>query len=390
MDYYYQLVTLGDVDELSENILDVLWRKIDELGIAKKNFKIINEISFASYVKNCPTYCLYFGSKTGNFQSIAATEKLIQTGSLILPIFFEENKFAIHIPKILEKYNGFLYNNANKIESIVALILEGWGLLRSSRKLFISYKRTESRSVAIQLYEEFEKNGFDVFLDTHSIKPGDIFQDELWHRMTDCDVIVVLNTPNFLNSFWCKEEIAEANGKLIGIVQLVWPNHKLENIAELCLPISLKDSDFVDKIYDDKNKSLFSDHQIDKIISNVESVRARNLVSRQNSIINELLNTAQSMGIHLTLQPERYLSQKLSGDQDRIYIPTVGIPQSFDCNRSEELINNIAKHKVANIYLVYDHIRIRDQWLKHLAWLNDYLKVQTRQIKDVQSWLTKN
>ena len=74
--------------------------------------------------------------------------------------------------------------------------------------------------MAIQLYEALERNNFDVFLDTHSIKQGEPFQDELWHRMTDCDVIVLLNTKSFLESKWCKEEVAEASVKQIGVLAI--------------------------------------------------------------------------------------------------------------------------------------------------------------------------
>ena len=54
------------------------------------------------------------------------------------------------------------------------------------------------------MYEALESHHFDVFLDTHSIEKGEPFQEELWHRMTDCDVILLLNTPDFLESHWCK------------------------------------------------------------------------------------------------------------------------------------------------------------------------------------------
>lgn len=73
--------------------------------------------------------------------------------------------------------------------------------------------------------------------------------------MTDCDVILLLNTPGFLESHWCKEELAEAGSKQIGIVQLVWPNHKIDAISHLSFPLKLEEVDFVDTIYDDKDKS---------------------------------------------------------------------------------------------------------------------------------------
>ena len=78
------------------------------------------------------------------------------------------------------------------------------------------------------MYKALESHHFDVFLDTHSIEKGELFQEELWHRMTDCDVILLLNTPGFLESHWCKEELAEAGSKQIGIVQLVWAERSEE------------------------------------------------------------------------------------------------------------------------------------------------------------------
>src|SRR5690606_38654447 len=105
---------------------------------------------------------------------------------------------------------------------------------------FISYKRSESSIVAIQLYELLEKNNFDVFLDTHSVDKGEDFQEELWHRMTDSDVILMLNTDGFLKSEWCNKEMEKAHIKRIGIVHLIWPECTFEDFAYLSESIQLK------------------------------------------------------------------------------------------------------------------------------------------------------
>ncbi|GIQ58986.1 hypothetical protein Flavo103_21220 [Flavobacterium collinsii] len=391
MDYKYQLIVLGSTDKITNIIFDTLWQRIKDLGVARSKFIIIDALNFKrEYTANCPAFCIYFGDLTNNHKNLDVIEKLINDGTLIIPFFYNELNFQSEIPEVLHNHNGFLYNSLDDIERIVSLILEGFALLRNSRKIFISYKRNESRSVAIQLFEEFEKKGFDVFLDTHSIRPGEPFQEELWNRMTDCDAIVLLNTENFLESKWCKEEIAEANCKLIGIVQLIWPNHKLERMAELCLPINLKDSDFIGGIYNDKVLSQLKKNIVNEITSKVESIRARNLASRQDNIITEFASASRNLNLNITLQPERYISQKLADGRDRIFIPTVGIPHSFSCNQSEDLIAEIKKHNVESIYLLYDHIRIRDKWLKHLDWLNKHLTVQTLKIKNVELWLSHN
>ena len=199
--------------------------------------------------------------------------------------------------------------------------------------------RSESTSVAIQLYEALERNNFDVFLDTHSIKQGELFQEELWHRMTDCDVIIMLNTPGFMTSHWCKEELAEASAKQIGIIQLVWPNHSLESISHICEPIYLKEEDFKDEKYLSKDSSKMTENILNKIVHETESLRARNLAARQDNLITEFTNIASKYGKTINLQPERFLTEDLSENKRRIFIPTVGIPQSIDCNQLKSEMN---------------------------------------------------
>ena len=291
MKYKYQIVFLGNLGEISEGILELIYEKIEELKLLKDSFEIITDKNFSrDYKRYQPTYCVYFSDKDGSQNNIDIVNSLIKDATMILPVF--HNSFSKEIPKALENQNGLKYDSS-KNEKIVNLILESFGKLRNTRKVFVSYKRDESTSVAIQLFEALEKNNFDVFLDTHSIIQGEKFQEELWHRMTDCDVIVLLNTKKFLNSFWCKEEIAEASAKQIGVIQLVWPYNKLERMAEVCLPLKLKKSNFKDGIFNSKDYSKLNADFVSELIRKVESVRARNLASRQDSLINEFINIAE-------------------------------------------------------------------------------------------------
>ena len=238
------------------------------------------------------------------------------------------------------------------------------------------------------MYEALESHHFDVFLDTHSIEKGEPFQEELWHRMTDCDVILLLNTPGFLESHWCKEELAEASTKQIGIVQLVWPNHSIEAISHLSFPLKLKDIDFVDAIYDNKDKSKLKDDKVQEIVQFVESVRSRNLASRQDNLITEFMSIAKQCGRSITVQPERYLTEVIS-DKKIIYIPTIGVPQSFNCQAADIRYEYDKNPKNTRIRLIYDDLRVREKWLKHLDWLNDNFKkdILTLKKQDFKTWL---
>ena len=71
-----------------------------------------------------------------------------------------------------------------------------------------------SRDAAVQLHDALTARGFDVFLDTHSIRPGKVFQDDLW-RSAYCnsDVVVMLDTKRILfESKWTREEFRPSSG----------------------------------------------------------------------------------------------------------------------------------------------------------------------------------
>lgn len=383
----YQILKLGSENSLYKDILETLYHHIQDLGLPKESILEIDENNFwTEYKGNAPTFCLYFGSNTSDFKNIDLLDILIKNAILILPVASDITKFKQQIPKELENVNGFELASIDDVEKLVSCILEGLSLLRLSRRLFISYKRDESSTVAIQLFEQLEKNGFDVFLDTHSIRPGEPFQDELWHRMADTDVVVLLNTPGFLKSNWTTQELAKANSMSIGILQLIWPTHKLERDAELSIPFQLGELDFGNEKFNEPT-SYLKGETISKIINEAESLRARSLASRQDNIIAEFIASSKRIGKNVDLQSEKFITLKRNDGKELVIIPTVGVPQAFTYNQSEELVARIKSENTVEVYLLFDHRNIRNKWLKHLDWLDNYLPVKTIKIVNVEEWL---
>ena len=70
-------------------------------------------------------------------------------------------------------------------------------------------------------------------------------------------------------------------------------------------------------------------------------------------------------------------------------IPTVGVPQAFTYHQKEELIKRIKQNGKEEIYILYDQLNIRENWLKHLDWLDNYLPVKTIKILNSEQWLQK-
>jgi hypothetical protein len=378
----YQVILIGDKNPLIDNILEVLFHHIVELGLNKESITVIDESNFyVEYKKNSPTFCLYFGNTVGDFKNLGILDALIKDAMLVLPVVTDLAKCAASIPESLKNINAFPLSSLNEVEKLVACILEGLSLLRLSRRLFISYKRDESTAVAIQLFEQLEKNGFDVFLDTHSIRPSEPFQEELWHRMADTDVVVLLNTSGFLKSNWTTEELAKANSMSIGILQLIFPDHTLERDAEISIPFQLTKSNFMEE-------GGLTHETIEKVIAQVESLRARSLAARRDNMITEFIYSVRKK-LKVYLQSEKFMIVIDSNEKKHIVIPTVGVPQAFTYNQSEELVYQIKSREAVDIYLLYDHRNIREKWLKHLEWLDNYLPIKSIKIVEVEQWLMK-
>lgn len=387
MTFKYQFIHIGNTSPFLNRILNSFFRKIDDLGMKSDLINVINPINFIKeYQSNLPTYCLYFGDSSGDFKDIGILQTLINDDALILPIVPDINSFVKSVPNELAKINGIELTKSQEIEKLVGSVLEGLSLLRVSRRLFISYKRDESSRVAIQLFEQLEKAGFDVFLDTHSIRPGEEFQNELWHRLADTDIVVLLNTPNFLKSSWTTEELAKANSMSIGVVQLIWPTHKLEMEAELSLPIQLQDTDFGNKVFSDSG-SFLSQEAIDNIVANVESFRARSLAARQTNIISEFMKSGRKLGIPIDLQHGKFITMKHPKENEVVVIPTVGVPHAYTYHQSQELVHSIKLSGASKIFLLFDHRYIREKWLAHLSWLDIHLPVKGIKLIEIDSWL---
>lgn len=378
MSHVYQLVLLGEKIEYEELIVNRLLMQIEMLGMQNEFIKVINRLNFNEYLPNNPTYCLYFTSSDIK-KDIDLVDTLIKDATLILPVIDDLNKCPKLIPKSLETINAFELVDNTKLEPLISRILEGFNLLRKSRRLFISYRRNESTLIAIQLYEVLEKAGFDVFLDTHSIRPGEPFQEELWHRMTDSDIVILLNTPDFLGSQWTKEELAKASAMSLGVIQIIWPDCKPLSESNLFKTIQLQTKSI-------NYQGYLTETIIKQLISDTESLRARTLAARQDNLTTEFIDICQAKGLKPTLHPYKFITLTID-NTNYLIIPAVGVPYSLTSHDIYELKQQIRKEHIEEIFLLYDHTHIRKKWLQHLDWLSEYLPVKSLKLLDIEKFI---
>jgi hypothetical protein len=308
----------------------------------------------------------YFGGAEQADQSLA--REALASSLPVIPTIPAERDFVSLVPTFLHAANGLRRRRDDyDMRELAIALLECVGLLRRQRRVFVSYRRVESRNAAIQLHDLLSGRGFDVFLDTHDIRPGEPFQEVLWHRLCDSDVMVMLDTPTYFENKWTRQELGRARAKEIHVLRIVWPDHTPSRHTDFAETIFLDRADLRGR------DGPIVDAVVDQIALAIESLRSRSIASRYMSITGKLRSEVERIGGAVDgVGAHRAIALRLP-DGSRLWAyPVVGIPAA-------EMLNDVAdKARRAEQrgmpVLVYDHIGIRDQWIAHLKWLDDNIK----------------
>lgn len=390
---FYQIVFIGDITcEACLKVKGRFFELLNERGLDRQLVTVLDSAltltprEAGGYDSTKPTFAFYFG-KHGQGDKDTDTDalkKLMGNGDAVYPVFF--SIFEEEVPEMLRPVNGVKYDD-DKLDNIVNVAFEELRLLRKKRRLFISYKRSDSAAVANQLYDVLSRHQFDVFLDTYSIRGAADFQAELHHRITDSDVLIQLNSPNFMDSKWCEKEITEANARQVGVLQVNWPKVPSGKANQLSVVNKLEVDNFKHGHYK-SNTSLLKKAVLDEIAMKVEALRARNIAARQDGLTAEFVKEAERQGRVIIKEP-MFLVEMRGDDKAWYYIPAIGVPQSMDCYESLEMLNKWMRggKMPDKVFLIYDDLRVLPRWIAHLDWMNKYLEVKTIKKQEFTKWL---
>ena len=394
MSSYYQLILLGYTGcEACKKVKGRFFELLEERGLDRSIVAMLDgaltmtSTEAGGYDSRKPTFAYYFGKHDHGEKDVDALQKLMWNGDAVYPVFFTDGQFENEVPTVLKPINGVCYTDET-LDNIVNVAFEELRLLRKKRRVFISYKRSDSAAVANQLYDVLSRHQFDVFLDTYSIRGAADFQAELHHRITDSDVLIQLNSPNFMESDWCKEEISEANARRVGVLQVNWPGMKSDEKDQLSAAKKLSEQDFRRKRYK-RNTSMLKTKVLNEIAVEVGAVRARNIAARQDNLTGEFVKEANRQGKTVIKEPT-FLVEKMSDGDFRYYIPAIGVPQSMDCHESLKMLERWSGKMPDKVFLIYDDLSVLPRWIEHLDWMNKYLEVKTIKMQEFESWLKKN
>jgi hypothetical protein len=378
----YEIVLLrsGQGRDAEDRLSQKLESSIAGFGLSiGKDVVFLSEKNLSQRNPKAPCVVVYFGSPEKEHEGELKT--LISQKVPIIPVVDSAAQVHECIPDSVNDLNAhFLQNDDGDMSSLSAGVLECIGLLRDQRRVFVSYRRTESRLAALQLHDLLTSKGFDVFLDTHDIRPGEPFQDVLWHRLVDSDVMVMLDTPTYFDSKWTVQELGRARAKEIHILRVVWPNHESHRAMSLSEAVYLAEEDL------ETSDGPIRDERAEEIAFAVENLRSRSIAARYLSIAGKLWAEAEKIGAEVQgVGAHRAISLRLLDQRLLRAYPVVGLPNA-------ELLNDIADKSDATQepgtpVLIYDHVGIREKWQQHLAWLDKNIRsVRTLKVREAD-WL---
>ncbi|MFJ4068566.1 toll/interleukin-1 receptor domain-containing protein [Pseudomonas sp. NPDC089996] len=274
----------------------------------------------------------------------------------VLPVVSTERLVPAEVPPSLRAFNCIFLDQV-PMERVFSALLECVGLLPRQRRVFLSYRRAESTAVAVQLFAELSARQFDVFLDTHRIGAGVDFQEHLWHQLSDVDVLLMLDTPEYFKSRWTDAEYGRALAKGIGVLRVQWPDSTPSPVTSTASRAELLSEEFL-------ADGQLSNEAVKRICRQLEAVRSQSHALRTMSLIESVRNAIEQIEGQVNgIGPGRLMEVTLRNGRRLSVQPTLGVPTAMTLQ--ETLLR--AGHD--DCAVVYNHFGMMRSWQEHLEWL---------------------
>ena len=229
----YRLVLAhSDQHALAAELRDAVMNSLEGTPNVANLLEILEELS----EEPMPQVVAYLASEAGSKDH--TVNEMIKTALAndlaVVPVVkvTEADKFAEIVPESLKRVNAVFWQDGGVLA--VSSLLQILGLVEKARKIFISYRQSETRELAAQLHTALIRQRFDVFLDRFSVDPGVDFQHRLEEELGDKAFVLLLESDGLQESKWVRHEIAYAHAHGIELLALTLPDctNKVVSIAD--------------------------------------------------------------------------------------------------------------------------------------------------------------
>jgi len=369
----YELAVLGNAPaDIRQAVVDALELRVGELGLAlggTVSVFIGSPCDFRPSGDRCAA-ALCFPTA----DSEECLRWLVNRNIPLIPVSSTASNFATEFPGVLAPLNGLALDQVDASALAMAL-LECASLLPRQRRVFLSYRRAESTEAALQLYAALSARLYDVFLDTHGIYPGQHFQEVLWQRLSDSDVLLFLDTPGYFDSRWTSAEFGKAQWRGIPVLRAAWPDTKLNERAQLATTHALEENDFVSAT---GRLTKESEHSI---CDAVERMRTFSVTARYQQLVSTMADSVRRGGgrIEGTSLRRSLIVSTPSGQKVAVY-PTLGVPTTYTLHDA-----TLDGHSPP-VAVLYEESEVEErEWHAHMKWISQYLSQAVRLVDSYRS-----
>jgi hypothetical protein len=373
-------------DGLQQAVLkETIRRRMAEVGLADEDVRFLIDGEVAAREKRAPFVGVYFGRHGYDPAHSTLLDELRSDSVVVLPVVRSLDDFGKQVPPALCGVNGLELDDVDcAFEHVCAVVLQQFRLLRKERRLFISYRRSDSTPIASQLYAALDARGFDVFLDTNGVPPGADFQDVLWQRLADSDVVVLLDTDGFSESRWTQEELAKANTTNVQILHLLWPGRPERADSAFSVFRQLRAEEFASS--DSGPNGTLTQEAVAQIAVDVEGLRARAIAARHRFLVDSFCDAASAVGLIATVQPNRKIIVS-GGRNPLVAVPVVGVPNAELLHEEVVGFPEPELKEPLQLWAIFDERGLLPRTLTHLAWLSPKLPLAAVPVFEVVSRL---
>lgn len=342
----YQLAVLGAPTNAQVDALEKCIRETLEGFGLRLGDDVCWEVCPADFLPHQlqPSAVVFFG---GSAASVANLAQLLERGIPVIPVISHFSQAGVELPALLRPFD-YLDYSVGGAEFVSSALLESVGLLPQQRKVFLSYCREELSETGTQLFEALSAKNFAVFLDHDEQAADSQFSCQLWHRLCDSDVLLMLDTPTYFEKRWTNVEFGRALAKGVSVLRVNWPAFSASSRALAASLVQLASDDL------DLEARQLKAGALQQICMKLEEVRSQSYAVRFVNLRSKIRIALEASGGKLMGVGAHQMAyvRLASGKHLRVKL-TLGVP-AFN-------IQDISQSDA----LLYDPVGLHPDWLAH-------------------------
>ena len=333
---------------------------------------IADLLEFSSDLSNedIPQVLVYLGNAAGRKSKCVrrVIDAALEHNVSIIPVFGANGTGGVTggMPKQIRHLNAVSWsgNGVNVATSVLGML----GIVETERKVFISYRQSQTSELAVQLHTALAQRRFDVFLDRFSIKPGADFQRRLEEDLGDKAFMLLLESSDLHKSSWVRHEIAYAHAHRIEILALTHPHCRM--------PMKSIDEAFRWRLSQKKfsSKGILSAQALQETLEQIELAHARALRRRREQILGSVTEKLRIDGC--TCNPVDdwcVLAMGNNGHAGLFWVtPRRPEPRDFhSLNHQRQRVMREGEFAALKASVIHESGRLAKDHQKLLKWLSD-------------------